>query len=804
MKNIKSNQTQVFKRKNALRQAFGSTPKFASGGVVQIPPTLGNPPAAAPASMSFATPAPSITAPPPPPAPVAPGKLNSVSGTRVAPNNDPLLRPGMAPMGGAPRAAAGLYVNQSEPTADVFVPHAPQAAHGTPSALRLGAAGVPGIPPAFDAGGVIGNYHKAMSNELDAGVIAPPPAAPAAQATFMNKLAALPVDMIAAAPGRNKLDTRALLGQNSAGTAQRMPGDPIDAGFAIPSLRAAPSPYVENAQIPEVQKVMRGFAEGGPIGDERDPPKQGPDKEHIVAAEGEYILPKATVDALGGPDAVDQMVRETNGKEPNHTQAGSTLRHAAGGLPVLYDPVQGQRFAPPNPTYEPVQPKATINPAADFERGMGPQTRTMKTVHNPLRPSGLGMRMLGGTLRATGPIAAAGYLGATAKEVAGTPTSQYMQRFGQNDSPKTDNTVRNAVTSGVLRNAPLLGPVLNAFVPQTPSGNEAVNDIGVRAAGAASDLANPFNVMGYKDKGPTSIKKTKIIAPGEGKEWDHGTLPAATKPAAAQQGEAPSKYKSYRSVMDGVDPTGLFNWKGAGKNFGKMLQNASALRADAGNNKMQLERDRMDWDRQKFGLEQQWAQKKYGFDYSKDMNESNRKQLHDQVDKLYPLADKDGNPIKENALLNQYAKGTLDNTAGGAGGYHKLTQGDLNESLVQTTRAIQELQNRSGVMGAVKNLWHGGEFRMPATAADMLPNAPMQVGTISTTAPTAAGPVAAGVVKGDTNLLLPGTPARMQDVENINAVNALRPVPANAVGGRVKSYAKGGRVSKSGLRKGPC
>jgi hypothetical protein len=70
----------------------------------------------------------------------------------------------------------------------------------------------------------------------------------------------------------------------------------------------------------------------GPGGPREDKvPARGPGGEKVQLSDGEYVLPKKTVDAMGGPEELDELVRQTNdGREPG-PEFKEGVAHAASG-----------------------------------------------------------------------------------------------------------------------------------------------------------------------------------------------------------------------------------------------------------------------------------------------------------------------------------------------------------------------------------------------------------------------------------------------------------------------------------------
>ena len=90
------------------------------------------------------------------------------------------------------------------------------------------------------------------------------------------------------------------------------------------------------------------------------------DKVPAMYSDGEYVLPAKTVDALGGPDALDALVQETNdGRKPLGADQRSKLRMQTGGMDDedLLNPYNRPRTALPlNPRLQQTSAGLTANP----------------------------------------------------------------------------------------------------------------------------------------------------------------------------------------------------------------------------------------------------------------------------------------------------------------------------------------------------------------------------------------------------------------------------------------------------------
>ena len=350
MKKCKSNMSESFKRKSALHYALGGEvtqppAKPASQGILAQPiaqhvraldtpeaaPIMPNvPPMTAPAPSALNPGVPTLTN----------QELGSL-GKNAAGTAPPSLwgafkdRYGMGPSGYAHGGA--VYSIPGEPGTATF----PMHGAGGPSEMDLGAAALPGMDNPLRRGYQTG------------GMVAPPPRPqPVVAPPSITAPPAMPVAPPVAPPV----------------------AAPVQPG----RLRPATTPFDYRNPFPStdvVEGAVRG-SKGGPVTDPGKgfPAEQGEDKHHIVVAAGEYVLPNATVDALGGAAALDKIVEATNGAPPNKLTGSNALRgYAGGGLPVPVDPVQAQRFGPPKtPPVSPLNMEAAARArAADYAAHVG-------------------------------------------------------------------------------------------------------------------------------------------------------------------------------------------------------------------------------------------------------------------------------------------------------------------------------------------------------------------------------------------------------------------------------------------------
>lgn len=145
---------------------------------------------------------------------------------------------------------------------------------------------------------------------------------------------------------------------------------------AINGVRAADGGLVDRHGL---RAAMRAGETGRVVG------KGGPreDKVPAMLSNGEYVLPAKTAEAMGGPEALDEIVRATNdGREPAVSLRSGA--HLANGL-VPYDPVVGQA---PGPVVETPPVRITRAPNPNVDPVMGSAEMRDFMANNPRAPGG--------------------------------------------------------------------------------------------------------------------------------------------------------------------------------------------------------------------------------------------------------------------------------------------------------------------------------------------------------------------------------------------------------------------------------
>lgn len=698
MKKTSSNQSDVFKRKNALR--------YAVGGELTQPPVFGKSRAAQDAaidaeavrgtSLAAEQPAPvtpSITAPPPPGKPPIYDRMVRIPVADALANTFPIGNSLTSQSNKALRGFQDGGMIPGEPGTALFPP---DRAHGGPSRMRLGAnSGIPGIPPAFE--------------------------------------------------------------------------------------------------------------EGGPITDNH-PQKQGKDNQVVLAAAGEYILPKKTVDAMGGPDTLDHIVRATNGKEPNNSN-GSALRAETGlEVPrsralVPYTPVVGQAGGPPlgipeAGSFRPGQQGYSALNQAINTAGGAPGNKTAELAKEGLRkfatPKGVGAKAVAGTAKLAAraaPYAVPAYMGYQAVNTFHTPTEAFEAH-----NPLTAG-MRHPLATATLRNAPFVGPIINGLFPQTLSGDQGVADLGIRGMGAMGALVGESPERGQGKK--TEIKTEKPQSWADGDRVDRG-VPVQAAPSETSAPQAPATSR-LRGVMDGVNMAALMTPRGFTGEFGKMLATRGENTAAMLNNRQQMAERQMDWERQKFGLQRDWDMRKFGIEYNTARHDKTRDAVHANIEKTVGVTDDKGritNPLdvaKAKAQADAYAS----NHPTGAG-YAGMSADDQTRTNLNAAEIRQTINDNTGVWPTLRNWALNREpLRDPLTTEGMRPTGPVVKGALVDDVPTPMGQIGKSTYEG--RGVLPTKPVPQYKLDDLELANR-----KNANGGRIKNYANGGRVAKSKLRSGGC
>ena len=258
---------------------------------------------------------------------------------------------------------------------------------------------------------------------------------------------------------KKNLGNRAATIDNAVDTAVR--ATPAPAPVPAPAAPAQ-APQSEDAKRAAVGmppkkgflRTMLGMAEGGHVVGPGGPRE---DKVPAMLSNGEYVLPAKTVQKLGGPEEIDELVRATNdGREPEgaeeRDEGRHTLRKLAGGgfvgpleLETGRDEIL-RRAAQNRAAF----PTAGTPPTPPATPSVTPTTGApAQTTANQLRTRG----GLGASLAAPGAIAGAvqsyndvsnGYRDQFNKSVGAESPAQTLGA----DALRTMGNVGNAITSG--------------------------------------------------------------------------------------------------------------------------------------------------------------------------------------------------------------------------------------------------------------------------------------------------------------------------------------------------------------------
>lgn len=276
---------------------------------------------------------------------------------------------------------------------------------------------------------------------------------------------------------KKNLGNRAATIDNAVDTAVRATPAPAPAPVPAPAAPAQ-APQSEDAKRAAVGmppkkgflRTMLGMAEGGHVVGPGGPRE---DKVPAMLSNGEYVLPAKTVQKLGGPEEIDELVRATNdGREPEGAEERGEGRHtlrklAGGGFVGPLDPSDPRYIAAQNraanPTAAGMQSSVQMDqrlqgprrpvgsaPTPPATPSVTPTTGApAQTTANQLRTRG----GLGASLAAPGAIAGAvqsyndvsnGYRDQFNKSVGAESPAQTLGA----DALRTMGNVGNAITSG--------------------------------------------------------------------------------------------------------------------------------------------------------------------------------------------------------------------------------------------------------------------------------------------------------------------------------------------------------------------
>jgi len=258
---------------------------------------------------------------------------------------------------------AATLAQRNQPTAPIAPSPAatpsPELAPASPAATPMAAAPATSTQPAMGSGPMptAGPGHEMSNsqwNQMAAGTL---PSAPTASSSA----------------NWNSQQNDALRMQNSMSILQ---AKPMSSSLVLPNKQPGASwtPDVQNPGKTDGAAIRVGQTQygGGLRGGGRVTGPGGPREDKVgpvMLSNGEYVLPAKTVQKLGGPEEIDEVVRATNdGREPQHADTDDRgLRHAASGLSP-WDPTLGQApgvtngppaYTPP-PQLPPPQPGTSV------------------------------------------------------------------------------------------------------------------------------------------------------------------------------------------------------------------------------------------------------------------------------------------------------------------------------------------------------------------------------------------------------------------------------------------------------------
>lgn len=222
----------------------------------------------------------------------------------------------------------------------------------------------------------------------------------------------------------------------------------------------APAPQSEDAKRAAVGmppkkgflRTMLGMAEGGHV---KGPGGPREDKVPAMLSNGEYVLPAKTVQKLGGPEEIDELVRATNdGREPEGAEERDEGRHtlrklAGGGFVGPLDPSDPRYRAAQNRAAFPTAGTPPTPPTPPATPPVTPPTQQPRTTLSQLRtPSGVGASLaipgaVAGAVQSYNDVSS-GYRDQFNKSVGAESPAQ---TFGA-DALRTMGNVGNAITGG--------------------------------------------------------------------------------------------------------------------------------------------------------------------------------------------------------------------------------------------------------------------------------------------------------------------------------------------------------------------
>ena len=278
--------------------------------------------------------------------------------------------------------------------------------------------------------------------------------------------------------------------------------------------------------------IVRG--KGGPT-DDAVPMSVG--GTNVNLSPREAVLPVKTVMALGGPEAVEDLIERTNGKPPVRSglRAGGNYATGAGGIEIPDDYMRGRQPPPVQPTVPPLTPEQEMLKRAAASRAADAQARAAQEASQAARSAEAGMRTPGG-----------------AAQAAPSRMSNLRAALNPADATKIEDIPRMIKEGGAKLAGSKAGSAVAEVAKRAPSAGPALAGLEGAVRGINTTDAEYAQRLGV-DEPTTWLGSMAVRAPGVLSDVGASVINAAALPYnAVRHGLNFNKYYDYRDNFDDV------------------------------------------------------------------------------------------------------------------------------------------------------------------------------------------------------------------------------------------------------------
>ena len=278
--------------------------------------------------------------------------------------------------------------------------------------------------------------------------------------------------------------------------------------------------------------IVRG--KGGPT-DDQVPMSVGGTPVNLSPREA--VLPVKTVMALGGPDAVEDLIERTNGKPPVRSglRAGGNYAAGAGGIEIPDDYMRGRQPPPVQPTVPPLTPEQEMLKRAAASRAADAQARAAQEASQAARSAEAGMRTPGG-----------------AAQAAPSRMSKLRAALNPANATKIEDIPRMIKEGGAKLAGSKVGSVVAEVGKRAPSAGPALAGLEGAVRGINTTDAEYAQRLGV-DEPTTRLGSIAVRAPGVLSDVGASVINGAALPYnLVRHGLNFNNYYDYRDNFDDV------------------------------------------------------------------------------------------------------------------------------------------------------------------------------------------------------------------------------------------------------------